>query len=152
MGMVFAELLLRVPFAAGNTDMDQISKICAAFGTPTEENWPGVSKLPNYVPVEQSQIIPVQGRDFFVRQFPTAGAVGADLLASMVVLDPRKRSTARQILHHAWWATDPRPTRKEDLPRKSGGAKKMDDDLSRRRGEVDDGRFKNAARHLNFGS
>jgi cyclin-dependent kinase 7 len=152
MGMVFAELLLRVPFAAGNTDMDQISKICVSFGTPTEENWPGVSKLPNYVPVELSQIIPVQGRDFFVRQFPTAGAVGADLLASMVALDPRKRSTARQILHHAWWATDPRPTRKEDLPRKSGGAKKMGDDLSRRGGEVDDGRFKNAARHLNFGA
>ncbi|TPR05536.1 hypothetical protein CAN33_009950 [Aspergillus niger] len=42
MGMVFAELLLRVPFVAGNSDLDQISKICEAFGTPTEENWPGV--------------------------------------------------------------------------------------------------------------
>ncbi|PKY01323.1 kinesin family protein [Aspergillus campestris IBT 28561] len=41
MGMVFAELLLRVPFVAGNSDLDQISKICDAFGTPSEDNWPG---------------------------------------------------------------------------------------------------------------
>ncbi|PWY77152.1 kinesin family protein [Aspergillus sclerotioniger CBS 115572] len=44
MGMVFAELLLRVPFIAGNSDLDQISKICEAFGTPTEDNWPGVTR------------------------------------------------------------------------------------------------------------
>ncbi|PGH30992.1 CMGC/CDK/CDK7 protein kinase [[Emmonsia] crescens] len=150
MGMVFAELLLRVPFAAGNTDMDQISKIIGAFGTPTEENWPGVTKLPNFVPVEENQITPLQGRDFFIRQFPTAGSLGADLLASMLKLDPRKRSTARQILEHPWWVAEPRPTRNEDLPRKAGGAKKMGDDLVRRGGEVDDTRFKNAARQLDF--
>lgn len=150
MGMVFAELLLRVPFVAGNTDMDQIAKICEAFGTPTEENWPGVTKLPNYVPVDKAHIVPLQGRDFFLRQFPTAGPLGADLLMSMVALDPRKRSTAREILEHSWWRSDPKPTKKEELPRKSGGAKKMGDDLSRRGGETDDGRFKNVARQLNF--
>lgn len=151
-GMVFAELLLRVPFAAGNSDVDQIFKISEAFGTPTEDNWPGVTKLPNYVPVDKNQIIPHQGRDFFLRQFPTAGPVGQDLLMSMLALDPRKRATARQILEHRWWTTEPKPTKNEDLPRKSsvGGTQKMGDDLTRRGGEVDDGRFKNAARQLNF--
>ncbi|EER25999.1 TFIIH complex serine/threonine-protein kinase subunit kin28 [Coccidioides posadasii str. Silveira] len=151
MGMVFAELLLRVPFAAGNTDLDQISKICAAFGTPTEDNWPGVTKLPNFVPVEKNQIVPLQGRDFFLRQFPTVGHLGADLLSSMLKLDPRNRSTAKQILQHAWWSAEPRPTRKENLPRKAGGAKKMGNDLSRRGGVTDEGPFKNAARRLDFG-
>lgn len=150
MGMVFAELLLRVPFVAGNSDLDQITKICEAFGTPTEENWPGVTKLPNYVPGDK--IIPLQGRDFFLRQFPTAGPVGADLLMSMCALDPRKRSTARQVLQHSWWTTEPKPTKKEDLPRKSDGAKKMGDDLTRRGGEIDDSRFKNVARQLDFGA
>ncbi|KAK2768783.1 TFIIH complex serine/threonine-protein kinase subunit kin28 [Arachnomyces sp. PD_36] len=149
-GMVFAELLLRVPFAAGNSDVDQIFKIAEAFGTPTEDNWPGVTQLPNYVPVDKNQVVPLQGRDFFLRQFPIAGPAGAELLMSMVALDPRKRATARQILEHRWWATEPKPTKKEDLPRKSGGAKKMGDDLTRRGGEVDDGRFKNAARQLQF--
>lgn len=151
-GMVFAELLLRVPFVAGNSDLDQISKICEAFGTPTEENWPGVTKLPNYLPPDKNQVVPFQGRDFFLRQFPTAGPAGADLLMSMCALDPRKRSTACKILEHHWWTAEPKPTRKEDLPRKSGGPKKMGGDLTQRGGELvgDDGPFKNAARQLNF--
>ncbi|BDD56518.1 hypothetical protein MAP00_001966 [Monascus purpureus] len=151
-GMVFAELLLRVPFVAGNSDLDQISKICEAFGTPTEENWPGVTKLPNYLPPDKNQVVPFQGRDFFLRQFPTAGPAGADLLMSMCALDPRKRSTACKILEHHWWTAEPKPTRKEDLPRKSGGPKKMGDDLTRRGGELvgNDGPFKNTARQLNF--
>lgn len=152
MGMVFAELLLRVPFAAGNTDMDQISKICAAFGNPTEDSWPGVTKLPNFVPADESQAVPVQGRDFFLRQFPTAGPLGAELLGSMLKLDPRKRSSARQVLQHAWWVAEPKPTNKENLPRKAGGAKKMGDDLARRGIDVDDEQFKKAARRLDFGA
>ncbi|KAJ5730140.1 uncharacterized protein N7483_004648 [Penicillium malachiteum] len=150
MGMVFAELLLRVPFVAGNTDLDQISKINDAFGTPAEENWPGVTQLPNYIPTDPAHQVPLQGRDFFLRQFPTAGPVGADLLMSMCALDPRKRTTAYQALCHNWWTMDPQPTRNEDLPRKMG-TKKMGDDLSRRGGD-DDGPFKNAARQLDFGA
>ncbi|KAL1959512.1 hypothetical protein VTO42DRAFT_1957 [Malbranchea cinnamomea] len=152
MGMVFAELLLRVPFAAGNTDMDQISKICAAFGTPTDDNWPGVSKLPNYVPPEPNKVVPLQGREFFQSTFPTAGPLGADLLASMLQLDPRKRSTARQILQHPWWTADPRPTNKENLPRKSGGAKKMGDDLARHGIDLGSEQFRSVARKLDFGA
>lgn len=150
MGMVFAELLLRVPFVAGNSDMDQISKISEAFGTPTEENWPGVTRLPNYI-ATGDRTTPLQGREFFLRQFPTAGPLGADLLMSMTTLDPRKRSSARQILQHAWWRSEPKPTPKESLPRKSGGSQKMGSDLSRRAGEDSEGRFRNAARQLDFG-
>ncbi|CAL5867758.1 uncharacterized protein PFLUO_LOCUS1978 [Penicillium psychrofluorescens] len=150
MGMVFAELLIRIPFVAGNTDLDQISKICEAFGTPTEENWPGVTQLPNYIPSDRN--VPLQGREFFLRQFPIAGPVGAELLMSMCALDPRKRTTALQALRHSWWTTEPKPTKKEDLPRKAGGDKKMGDDLTRRGGELDDSTFKNAARQLDFGA
>ena len=134
MGIVFAELLLRVPYVAGNSDLDQLSRICDAFGTPTENNWPGVTKLPNYVPPEI--VTPAPGRDFFWRQFPTAGSAGVDLLMSMCALDPRKRSTAQEILEHGWWRLEPHPTYKQDLPRKSGGTKKMGDDLTRRGGEL----------------
>lgn len=73
-----------------------------------------------------------------------------ELLMSMCALDPRKRRTASQVLQHDWWLTEPRPTNKQDLPRKSGGAQKMGDDLTRRGGELDEGAFKNAARRLDF--
>lgn len=39
-GCIFAELLLRVPYMAGDTDMHQLTLICKALGTPTEAEWP----------------------------------------------------------------------------------------------------------------
>lgn len=151
MGLVFAELILRTPFVAGNTDMHQLELICHAFGTPTEENWPGVSQLPDYVPSDKGTLHPVRGLNFFMATFSTAGPLGVEVLMSMLRLDPRKRSTAREILQHRWWTSEPRPTRKEDLPRKGGGALKMSEVLKRRGGELEDGRLDKVARKLDFG-
>ena len=148
MGLVFAELIIRTPFVAGNSDMHQIELISQAIGTPTEENWPGVSSLPQYMRIGTHQ--PVRGRDFYLSTFGTVGPVGADLLISMLTLDPRKRSTAKQVLQHKWWTSDPRPTKKEDLPKKHGGAEKMGDDLKRRGGEIEDTRNDKVARKLDF--
>lgn len=150
MGAVFAELVLRTPFMAGNTDVHQLDLICQAIGTPTEDNWPGVSKLPDYVPTNADQIRPASNRDFFMGMFGTAGRDGVDLLMSTLSLDPRKRPTARQILEHQYWLSEPPPTRKEELPRKGGGAEKMGEDLKRRAGELDTGRGNKVARKLDF--
>lgn len=38
MGCIFAELLLRVPFLAGSSDIDQLSRIFSALGTPGTGN------------------------------------------------------------------------------------------------------------------
>ena len=149
MGMVFAELILRAPYLPGATDMNQFEQICTNIGTPTEENWPGVSKLEGYsMQIDKATTVPVRGKDFYLSRFGTAGSVGVDLLMSMLALDPRKRCTARQVLEHKWWRSDPQPTAKEELPKRGGGAEKMGDDLKRRGGEVDD----KVARKLNFGA
>ena len=39
-GCILAELLLRTPFFPGESDLDQLTKIFQAMGTPTEETWP----------------------------------------------------------------------------------------------------------------
>lgn len=39
-GCILAELLLRIPLLAGQSELDQLSRIHSAFGTPTEEIWP----------------------------------------------------------------------------------------------------------------
>ena len=150
MGIVFAELILRFPFVAGNTDVHQLELICNAVGTPTEENWPGVSKLEGFLKYDKAATVPVRGKDFFLSKFGTAGPVGVELLMSMLTLDPRKRCTARQMLEHKWWSSDPRPTAKEDLPKKGGGPERMGEDLKRRGGEIEDGRGERVARKLNF--
>ncbi|KAI9781995.1 MAG: TFIIH complex serine/threonine-protein kinase subunit kin28 [Geoglossum umbratile] len=153
MGAVFAELILRTPFLAGNSDVHQLELICQFVGTPNDDNWPGVSKLPDYVPFgkDGSQSYPVRGRDFYLQTFGTVGPVGVDLLMSMLSLDPRKRATAREVLIHKWWSTDPTPTKKEDLPRRGGGGEaRMAEDLKRRAGELDEGRGAKVARILDF--
>lgn len=39
-GCIFAELMLRIPYLAGESDMDQLKTIFRALGTPTEDDWP----------------------------------------------------------------------------------------------------------------
>lgn len=114
-GLVFAELIIRVPYLAGETEVMQIKIISQAIGTPTEENWPGVTRLPGYT---VSEILPVQPKETYIAMFGTAGEQGVDLLMQMLLLDPRKRITARQALAHNWWKADPKPTPKADLPKK----------------------------------
>jgi len=147
-GLVFAELILRVPYVAGETEVHQINLVCQAIGTPTEENWPGVTKLPSYTVPET--ITPVHGRDHYTAMFGTAGYDGIDLLMKMLILNPLKRITMREILEHKWWASEPKPTKNEDLPRKRGGEEALAADLKRRPGIVDDERTAKIARKLVF--
>ena len=149
-GLVFAELIIRTPFMAGDTDIHQLDLICQAIGTPTEENWPGVTKLPGYVKPETHQA--VRGRDFYLGTFGTVGTDGVDLLMSTLILDPRKRATAKQFLQHKWWVSGPPPTKKENLPKKGGGAQKMGEDLKRRGGELSERGHDKIARKLDFGA
>lgn len=39
-GCIIAELLLRVPFLPGESDLDQLTKIFTTLGSPSEETWP----------------------------------------------------------------------------------------------------------------
>jgi len=151
-GLVFAELVLRTPYLAGDTEVHQISLICQAIGTPTEENWPGVSKLPEYTVPDPHN--PIRGRDHYLGTFGTTGTEGVDLLMKMLLLDPRKRITGKEALEHGYWACDPKPTRKQDLPTKKGGLEKIGEDLKRRPGVLDEANERGAkvARKLDFGA
>jgi cyclin-dependent kinase len=40
-GCIFAEMTMRQPLFPGDSQIDQLFRIFRAFGTPTEENWPG---------------------------------------------------------------------------------------------------------------
>lgn len=160
-GMVFAELLIRRPYCAadiqdpealgkGGGELAQLDKICEAVGTPSEDNWPGVTELPLWV--DNSKKIPVRDKNFFTMMFPTAGSDGVDLLMGMLKLDPRKRLGARQALEHEWWQADPRPTDKERLPKQGGGAIVMGQAEAKAPGKiVDESKFKGVAKKLDFG-
>ena len=54
----------------------------------------------------------------------------------------------------AYQQPDPKPTRKEDLPRKSGGEEKFANDIKKKPGQVDgeESRGGKVARKLDFGA
>ena len=132
LALVLAELILRVPFLAGNSDVHQVELICSALGSPTEDVWPGVSTLPAYA-VPDPATHPIAPRAFWENMFGSAGPEGVDLLINMLRLDPRKRLSAKECLEHAWFRVEPRPTKPERLPRKGGpeGEKKVANDMKR---------------------
>lgn len=151
-GCVFAELIIRMPYMASDTEAGQIGKISQAIGTPTEDNWPGVSKLPNYVPVAKEHHVPLRPKRDFEPIFGSIGSVALDLLLATLRLDPRRRITAKEFLQHEWWRMDPKPTKKENLPRKGGGEEALGNDLKRMGGEMDTGRADKVARKIDFNS
>lgn len=153
-GCVFAELVNRdVLFRAWpESEIEMIRLICDKVGTPTEDSWPGVSKLKGYVTPEAIQ--PLRNKDYWLANFRTIGELGVDLLMKTLTLDPRKRFSADDVLRHSYWTSDPRPSKLEELPKKGGGEKTMGEDLKRRGGEVpgkENDKVDKVARKINFG-
>lgn len=151
MGCVLAELVLRSPYIHGETDVKVLDAICQALGQPTEENWPGVTKLENYV-MMKPPIKPLTTKSDMMFLFGTLGSVGVDLLMAMLTLDPRRRLTSKQVLEHEFFKVEPRPTKASDLPKKGGGETKVADDLKRKGGAAGDGRADKVAKKLDFGA
>ncbi|EIW79226.1 Pkinase-domain-containing protein [Coniophora puteana RWD-64-598 SS2] len=110
-GCIFAELMLRTPYLPGESDMDQLKTIFRALGTPTEDDWPGHTKLPDYVPVGQFPKTPL-------RELFTAASVDTlNLLGKCLIYEPRKRITARDALNHSYFFALPYPTHPSKLPK-----------------------------------
>ncbi|KAJ3475697.1 hypothetical protein NLI96_g11664 [Meripilus lineatus] len=110
-GCIFAELMLRTPYLPGESDMDQLKTTFRALGTPTEEDWPGHTKLPDYVPLEQFQRTPL--RDLFT----AASAECLNLLAKCLIYDPKRRISAKEALNHPYFFDLPYPSHPSKLPK-----------------------------------
>lgn len=46
-GCIMGELILNAPLLSGKSEMEQIHKIFSLVGTPTKQNWPKHTELPN---------------------------------------------------------------------------------------------------------
>jgi cyclin-dependent kinase 7 len=96
-GCILAELLIKQAFLPGEeTDINQLATIFGALGTPTEEEWPGVTKLPNYIEFDKRPISPAEQMELFRGRNPDI----LDILGQCLRLCPLKRCNATQALHH----------------------------------------------------
>ncbi|KAL6702653.1 hypothetical protein ACN47E_001276 [Coniothyrium glycines] len=118
-GCVFAELLLQQPVLQGKNEVDQLARIFALAGVPSEESWPGFSRLPHARSLRLPRAQVPQGgatRGFDRARFPSLTRAGVELLAGLLSLDPAQRPAAKQVLEHDYFKEQPKPKPVEMFP------------------------------------
>lgn len=109
-GCIVAELLLRVPFLPGESDLDQLTRIFQALGSPTEETWPGMTLLQDYV-----QFKPFPGTPLKMI-FTAAPDDLLELISALLNLNPLKRLDCKQTLKLPYFSNRPAPAKGNQLP------------------------------------
>ncbi|KAK7314622.1 hypothetical protein VNO77_33149 [Canavalia gladiata] len=127
---IFAELLLRRPFLQGSSDIDQLGKIFAAFGTPSPSQWPDMVYLPDYVEYQFVPAPPLRSL------FPMASDDALDLLSKMFTYDPKTRISVHQALEHRYFSSVPLPTDPDKLPRPAPKREPRASDLNSNEGPI----------------
>jgi len=100
-GCIFAELLrtrklFGVPVDV-NTKAEQLDIIFLYLGTPTEEEWPGVTQLISKYKFKKHKPFTETENN------PAAGKYGYDLLMKMLCYDPLRRISAKEALNHPYF-------------------------------------------------
>lgn len=110
LGCILAELLLRLPFLPGESDLDQLLRIFQVFGSPTEESWPGVKSLSDYVEFKSCSPVPL--KNIFI----AAGDDLLDVLEGLLSLNPLARKSCTDALNMPYFGNKPAPTINSKLP------------------------------------
>ncbi|CAB3977211.1 cyclin-dependent kinase 1-like [Paramuricea clavata] len=100
-GCIFAELVTKRPLVAGDSEIDQLFRIFRLLGTPTEENWPGVTKLPLYKPTFPKWT--KSENDGLKKVVATLCSSGIDLLEKFFIYQPSMRISCKKALQHAYF-------------------------------------------------
>jgi serine/threonine protein kinase len=101
-GCVFAELIIGKPIFKGNNELGTLSKIIENIGCPNEENWPGVSNLPNYLlfnGVGEFKLGEMLSKEGLSKE-------GINMVAKMLSLDPKKRPSCEDMLKNEYFKKD----------------------------------------------
>lgn len=97
-GCIFAEMANKRPLFHGDSEIDQLFRIFRTLGTPTDENWPGVTQMPDYKPS-----FPNWKQNILNSVVQQINNRGVDLLQKMLVFDPAKRISAKACLNHGYF-------------------------------------------------
>lgn len=109
MGCIFAEMVTGLPLFNGHTDAEQLLKIFKLFGTPSRDDWPSMSTLPNIKVVMSDS----RQAAHFEQSYPSTfnemvrnsdlkhlGEDGLDLLRRLLHLEPSRRINALDAFRH----------------------------------------------------
>ncbi|XP_060068650.1 cyclin-dependent kinase 1-like [Ylistrum balloti] len=98
-GCIFAEMITKRPLFHGDSEIDQLFRIFRTLTTPTEEDWPGVTNMPDYKPT-----FPNWRTNQLASAVKQLDNTGLDILQQMLIYDPAYRISAKRALNHSYFA------------------------------------------------
>ncbi|KAJ8713244.1 hypothetical protein PYW07_013614 [Mythimna separata] len=100
LGCIMSELYTCRPLFPGNSEIDQLHKICAVLGTPERDDWPEGYALADALRFR----FPASAGVPLARVVPSASPPALALLAALMRYPPRDRPTAPQALRFPYFA------------------------------------------------
>jgi len=105
-GCIMAELYTLRPLFPGQSESDEIYRICSTLGTPVQAQWPEGFKLAAQIGFRFPQFVPTKLETLV----PQAGADGIEIMVQMMLWDPSKRPSSSQALKHSYFEVSGMPT------------------------------------------
>lgn len=100
-GCIFYEMASGRPLFPGSTVEDELHLIFKVLGTPTEENWPGISLSEELL----SHNFPPYCAEPLVKRAPRLDPDGVDLVEKFLLYEAKKRISARNAIRHPYFAS-----------------------------------------------
>ncbi|XP_073344589.1 serine/threonine-protein kinase MAK isoform X2 [Pagrus major] len=112
-GCIMAELYTLRPLFPGNSEVDEIFKICQVLGTVKKTDWPEGYQLASAMNFRFPQCVPTHLKTLI----PNASNEAIALMRDLLQWDPKKRPTAVQALRYPYFQVGqilgPRPQSQE---------------------------------------
>lgn len=106
-GCVMGEMATGAPLFAGDSEIDTIFKVFQKLGTPSTEQWPGLSELPEFKASFPKW--PAKGWRNIRNTEAQVGPDGIDLLEKLMAYDPKLRQSARRAIQHPYFRDVEKP-------------------------------------------
>ncbi|CAH8458653.1 unnamed protein product [Schistosoma turkestanicum] len=111
-GCIMGELLLHKPLLPGKTEVHQLELIIDLLGTPNDQIWPNLSKLPALEKINLKK----QPYNNLRHTFPWLSDAGLRLLNFLFMYDPSKRARARECCQSSYFREHPLPCEPDMMP------------------------------------
>ncbi|KAM7496249.1 hypothetical protein LguiA_020663 [Lonicera macranthoides] len=113
-GAILTELFTLCPIFPGESELDQLYKICCVLGTPDWTTFPEARNVSGLISISNAEIMPANLSDLM----PNASLEAIDLIKLLCSWDPSRRPTADQCLQHPFFYVGmwiPRPLKGDPL-------------------------------------
>jgi len=111
-GCIVAEMATLLPMFPGDSEIGTIFKILKLLGTPTEETWPGFTRLEHWKTTFPRW--PNTNFEPVLCQRPELGEAGIDLIRSLLNLNPDWRMRLRKARTHEFFSQQFPPTASQE--------------------------------------